>query len=721
MKRFFVPLMMSLFLAAAAVYAVEDDWRDVVPAQAALLDSIKTIPATFYVSLAGNDAWSGRLSEPNADGTDGPFRTFGKARAAVSAFRAAESFKGGPTVVEVEAGLYELDSPLLFDESDSGTEDSPVIWRGAPFGKKYDAPSVFLRGGKTLGEGVPVSDPAVLKRLKPEVRDKVLQFDLRGLGISDFGECGSESNWAELFFDGEPMTVSRFPNEGFLTIKEIDTDGNEVKELRGTSSYVVPKIIVDADDIAAWADEPEIWAHGYWCWDWLNTRQRVVNVTPESKKIELDSPYHKYGYRLGQYYYVYHLLCELDQPGEFYIDGDAGLLYFFPPKPVTEGSLFLTVQNGDVRGTGLHHFAFCGFGLDGCRGTALELNGENILVCDCMVRNVGGAGIVSTGSNTLVFGNHLYNLGARAIKVDAGDRKTLTPGHVAVVNNDIHHYARVNRCYEAGINFGGCGILAAHNRITNAPHNAILFSGNNHRIELNEIAYVCEESNDAGAVYCGRDWTMRGNVVKNNYFHNIEGFRKQGCVGVYLDDLFSSIDIVGNIFVNVTAATFIGGGRDSSIVNNIFVECHPAVRIDGRGMNWQADAPKGWVASAKNSGTIGDVSIATEPYASAYPKLRDVVKSENPGAPEGNVFARNVVIREAWNQPQPAPFEGDDIYDEARPYVTVSENVIGDYRLLMSLDKAPTPEIPNTKIKFDRIPAERIGLFAHPAATGRKF
>ena len=31
----------------------------------------------LYVATNGNDAWSGKLPEPNADGTDGPLATLG--------------------------------------------------------------------------------------------------------------------------------------------------------------------------------------------------------------------------------------------------------------------------------------------------------------------------------------------------------------------------------------------------------------------------------------------------------------------------------------------------------------------------------------------------------------------------------------------------------------------------------------------------------------------
>lgn len=39
--------------------------------------------ADFYVSTTGNDAWSGKLAEPNIGKTDGPFATVNRAKQAV--------------------------------------------------------------------------------------------------------------------------------------------------------------------------------------------------------------------------------------------------------------------------------------------------------------------------------------------------------------------------------------------------------------------------------------------------------------------------------------------------------------------------------------------------------------------------------------------------------------------------------------------------------------
>ena len=43
--------------------------------------------ADFYVSTSGNDTWSGKLAEPNASKTDGPFATVNRAKQAVKFFK----------------------------------------------------------------------------------------------------------------------------------------------------------------------------------------------------------------------------------------------------------------------------------------------------------------------------------------------------------------------------------------------------------------------------------------------------------------------------------------------------------------------------------------------------------------------------------------------------------------------------------------------------------
>jgi hypothetical protein len=173
---------------------------------------------------------------------------------------------------------------------------------------------------------------------------------------------------------------------------------------------------------------------------------------------------------------------------------------------------------------------------------------------------------------------------------------------------------------------------------------AVGFSGNDHVIENNEIHDVCLESNDAGAMYAGRDWTMRGTVIRNNYLHNITGFRDQGCVGVYLDDMFCGTRIENNLFFRVTRAAFIGGGRDNTVIGNIFVDCRPALHVDDRALGWAADTVPTTMMERLNAMPFGE-----GPWRERYPKLLEIL-DDDPAAPKGNIVAHNLSVGGRWDE-----------------------------------------------------------------------
>jgi len=257
--------------------------------------------------------------------------------------------------------------------------------------------------------------------------------------------------------------------------------------------------------------------------------------------------------------------------------------------------------------------------------------------------------------------------------------------------------------YSAGISLSGVGNRATHNLIDNAPHQAISFGGNDHLMEFNEIHSVCHESNDAGAIYSGRDWTMRGTIIRHNYLHDITGFEGRGCVGVYLDDMFCGTEIVGNVFCRVSSAAFIGGGRDCTIENNIFVDCEPAVHVDARAMGWAKYHADEWVKEGNEKGTLSGIRFRELPYSERYPKLVNIL-ADDPWAPKGNVIARNICVGGRW----------DDIEAKARPLLVFRDNLLdqdpgfvdaatGNFQL-----KADSPAF---KLGFKRLPIEQIGLY----------
>jgi len=648
----------------------------------------------FYVATNGNDAWSGTLAEPNEGKTDGPFATLERARDAIRKLKGHGGLPEGGVTVELRAGTYQREHTFELGADDSGTEQAPVVYRAR------EGEEVRLVGGRVVTGFEPVTDPAILRRLDESARGKVLQADLKRLGITDFGPV--KGGGLELFFQDKPMTLARWPNEGFVYI--VDLVGGNPVDVRGTKGDKIGKFMYEGDRPKRWTDENDVWVHGYWFWDWSDQRHRVESIDTERRVIAVEPPYHHYGYRKGQWFYAFNLLAELDSPGEWYLDRQTGILYFWPPAPMEEGQAVVSVLGTLVSVRDASDVVFEGMILEAGRATAVTISGsERVGVVGCLLRNLGGWAVrISGGKECGVRDCDICQTADGGIALSGGDRKTLTPAAHYAVNNHIHHYSRWNRMYKPAISLSGVGNRAANNLIHHAPHEAMAFGGNDHVIELNEIHHVCEESNDAGAIYSGRDWTMRGTVIRHNFLHHINGFRGRGCVGVYLDDMFCGTMIFGNVFFDVTRAAFIGGGRDCTVENNVFVDCKPALHIDARAMGWASGSVP----------TTMTQRLKAMPYESPlwrerYPRLPNILNDE-PAAPKGNVVTRNASFGGKW----------DGVHGQARPYVTFQDNWVDQ-----PLDRAGFVDAANMDFQlrddspvydevpgFQKIPFEKIGL-----------
>ncbi len=649
----------------------------------------------LYVSTHGNDAWTGRLQAPNAEKTDGPLATLECARNSIRKMKQAGELPPGGVQVILRGGIYPLATPFTLTSQDSGTEHAPIVYRG------FSGETVRLVGGQVLEGFQTVTDPGILEQLDGSARGKLLQTDLRAHGITHYGTAGGGG--LELFYMEKPMPVSRWPNEGFIRIPNVL--GKTPVDVRGTKGTAEGLFTYDNDRPKRWKQEKDVWVHGYWFWDWADQRQHVKAIDSEQRVIEVEPPYHSYGYRKGQWYYAYNLLSEIDLPGEWYLDRSSGILYFWPPSPIQQGQAMVSLLPTALTMNDVSHVTVSGIVFEAVRETAITLTGgHSNRIMGCTIRNTGGSAIgISGGSNNGIISCDIYQCGSGGVSLSGGDRKSLTPaGHYAD-NNHIHHYGRWKPMYSAGISLNGVGNRATHNLIDNAPHQAISFSGNDHLMEFNEIHSVCFESNDAGAIYAGRDWTMRGTIIRHNFLHDISGFEGRGCVGVYLDDMFCGTEISGNIFRRVTSAAFIGGGRDCLVENNIFVDCKPALHIDARALGWAKYHADEWVKEGQAKNTLSDISYQTPPYSDRYPALPKILE-ETPHAPKGNRIVRNICVGGQW----------DDIEGQARPHITLQDNLLeedphfvdqknGNFQLKQ--------DSPAFKFGFKPIPVSQIGLY----------
>ena len=141
----------------------------------------------WYVSPVGSDEWSGKLPEPNAASTDGPFATLEKARDAVR-LELAGSKKSGITV-HVRAGTFRRSAPFELGEKDSGEAGFPVVWRG------YQKERPKITGALPLKNWIPANVPGKSGVLSTALPDKL-----------DLANC------RQLFAGGERLPLARYPN-----------------------------------------------------------------------------------------------------------------------------------------------------------------------------------------------------------------------------------------------------------------------------------------------------------------------------------------------------------------------------------------------------------------------------------------------------------------------------------------------------------------------------
>ena len=642
---------------------------------------------TFYVSSTGNDRWSGSKAEPASDRTDGPFATLERARDAVRSLKQTRGLPEGGITIRLRGGNYQRSATFRLTAEDGGTSKAAILWRA------YEGEKVHLSGGMNVSEWTLVRDVRTLQRLVPPARGEVLQVDLKALGITEFGTITQRGTpGLELFFNGERMTLARYPNTEWLRVADVPQSGEKLinqgldREKRFNDVPVgrhYGRISYDDHRPNGWAQRDDIYLHGYWTWDWSDSFQKVKLIDTLQREIEFAEPHHHYGYTKNQRYYYLNILEELDTPGEWYLDRSTGMLYFWPPSPVERGTAvvslleepLLSIEN--VSNLTIRDFAF-----EYSRGTGITLTGgSNVLIAGCTVRLIGGEAVtIEGGTGNGVMSSDIYDVGLAGIRLSGGDRKSLTAGNNFVFNNHIHHYSRWVRTGYYAVTIDGVANRVAHNLVHDSPFEGMYLKGNEHIIEFNEIHHVNLETGDAGAIHTGRDWTWRGNIIRHNYFHHLLSPGLHGVMAAYLDDWGSGFTIYGNVFYKAGRAAFMGGGRDNRVENNIFVDCAPSVHVDARGLSWAGNYFDGtftWLFDK-----MDEMNFSKPPFSVKYPELLKLYDDE-PRLPKNNVVTRNISYGGRWM----------DVYDYLAfdfSIVTVKDNLIASPNILRRRSKGET-------------------------------
>ncbi len=659
------------------------------------IPAIENFVASFFLSPNGND---------NNDGSrQQPFSTLEHARDTVRALR--RQGVNGPVEVCLLPGDYPISRTFELTADDSGNVGAPVVYRA-------DEPGTAVLYGGTRIEGfTPVTDPAIIARLPEESRDRVIQLNLRDCGITNYGVLRVRGfgqpdapPTLELYFNGLPMTLARWPNKGFVGIRKLVQGGSRAE---GT-----PSVIGYLDDRhERWLKAEDPWLFGYFHFLWADATAKIGRIDPETRTLSTAAPYHYDGRGMadgqGIIYYAFNLLEEIDQAGEWYLNRETGILYFYPPSDPNMTTVEIGLLDEPmVTMNSVKDLRIEGLVFDLARNHGLIVaDSSRILISGCTVRRMAGNGVtIRNGEANGLFGCDIHTIGRRASEIIGGDRETLTPGRHFVENCRLYDFGRIDRTYTPAIQLEGVGNRVAHNLMYNAPSSVMRIEGNDHLVEMNYVHSAVNESDDQGAVDIWGNPTYRGTVFRHNIFSNIGKAGDEpalhGQASIRFDDTISGMLVYGNLFVNGSKGNFgaiqMNSGRDNIIDNNLFVDCLRGITGGWNGNN------SVWNMLRDNPKQPG--FITNELYISRYPKIATMLDKPAINHSWRNIFYRCGVAVQRSGTGEMEMFENAEIGDEVPIFVDVAG---GDFRLqpdAMMLQR----------IGFRLLPLDEVGLYEHP-------
>ncbi len=556
----------------------------------------------------------------------GPDASYPSLHEAVAAARAARKTPGaGAIEIVLAPGTYRMDRPVRLTAEDAGSVDSPLVIRS-----QDPARPAVLTGGVTLSKWTPVEDPALLERLPESARGKALVCDLAAHGVAAMGElvfggfsslraAGSHSRFStfpvpELFYRGEPQTMARWPDDR-LTLLPVNT---------------APKD--ELDRYRRWAGEKDLWLYGYWGRDWADAYEKVASVEDDGT-IRLVPPTNRYGFGHRQGCAV-NALCELDQPGEWYLDVAGNRVVYLPPAGFEPTQSVLSSYGTVIEAAGCAHLQLRDLAINFVRGDALIFNDcSDLLVTGVDIQDCSGLGLrISGGKRHLVNACRIESMGRGGIDLQAGDWKQLDPAHSIVENCRISHLSRIDRTYTPALLLEGMGFKIRHNAFTDIPSSAIRLESCDALVELNYFRRCVYESGDQGAIDMWANPLYRGNIIRWNDFDRIINQQAHlGAAAVRCDDFISGFMIAQNVMRKGAekkpyGAVQFNKGTDNYVEGNLIIDWDKAVSGRSAGGSQWSQRITGHEHSKR---MLEEAPWQSEAWRKKYPMVRDLMNGDD--------------------------------------------------------------------------------------------
>ncbi len=635
----------------------------------------------IYVSSSdGSDLSDGSLSAP--------MRTLEGARNKAIKECRVNNFSAIDIVLR--EGVYERNKTFCLDKTGGGTDTCPVTYRG------YAGENAVISGSISLDSSVvqKVYDRRILGKLAEKCAyDKLYVIDANLLNITLSNELmiGEERlpyrNYGSrnpiVMINGEAGHVARWPDNGYVGVRSV-ISGGTVGKSDGESEGAEFELFHDRAKY--WLSDTA-YMYGRYKTGWQDQTLPVVSADTEKRTVKTsDSP--KSGAADDAVsVYFYNIFEEISQNGEYYADIINNKIYFCADN--IDNLRLITLDKALVELKDVSNVTFSNITFDGALNNGIEISGcENVLFDNCIVKNIGARSvIIDNGSKNCGIRSSKISNVFDGIYINGGDPDSLTPGNNCVENCVIDNFG--GQCYARGAAIGGVGNRISGCTFKNSENMAVQLSGVSNVIEYCEFTDVLRHTGDMGVIYAGDGWSMRGNKITNNYFHDIYS-EKEFMLGtrmIYLDLSSSGVTISGNVFEKTSGQAIVNScGMDNKIFNNIFVKCSTAVCIEQ-----YAEYNEGCADLYRSISKYSD----NDAWISAFPEVKRITdstyKAERLRA-ENNIFADSTYLNYNFNNITDSEIEGIE-----NNYITNTTSIFEDY------------EKRNFKIKSDDVKSKLIG------------
>jgi hypothetical protein len=407
--------------------------------------------------------------------------------------------------------------------------------------------------------------------------------------LPSIGRCFSKP---EVFFNGEPLQLARWPNvnssSSYWEWAQVASAPDPATSFTLATDGSSARNPVSAARLRNWSEEQNLWFHGYWAYDWADSYKQLasINLTTglittvsdnsflESAGAErvwarairdkgtagLEAPHLAYPTKSGARAMAVNALCELDVPGEYYIDSATGLLLFLSPREdgtvretdnivisVNESAIELQhgIKNADgndspapLRFEGLT----IGYALSSAVNVAVYTADQedpdtahagvygtaSVVFSNCTILNSGQTAAKLSGNgfgaNRLLIQNSLIkNAGCGGAMLGGGDGSWLTPSGVVLDGNQFSDLNRRKRTDKPAVAWTGVGHVVRNNVVASSPHaafmgtgNDCLFEGNTLRNSAYEVECVQQPLDDSVSFSNTRPLILRTRVFSDH-------------------------------------------------------------------------------------------------------------------------------------------------------------------------------------------------------------